>query len=260
MWPPCSSDHDVSYRRPVYHNYEWTPDDPQIIEILLSDERLSWMTDAIGALRDQRELDALVLAANDLPISSTVDAVAMPDGPLHIYHERNVPERAHGYKDIRAMNVYLAGVVDRGNARYVSGMLAEAYSDDGFARVRDVDLFGNLLPGERSAFFGIKSQSNKLLKQRVGLQVGMFYLNVGEQVIRVETTTDLTFVQVNALARIVMSECRGTGYPYVLINAHKMAVVSAGMRQRIEIMHKATLTHYALADDLLSYKEQLKAL
>jgi hypothetical protein len=237
----------------------WSPDDSAMVEILMSGERGKKMASMVEGWRDLQELVLL----SDTCAATKPDhevLVALPDGPLHIYRPSDVSVRAPIYAAIRNLPAYLGGVVDRGEAKYVSGTLARATGDETLATVRDGDLFGHLLPGQRSVLFSIASPSNTRLARLAGWKVGFFYLNPGEGLLRVETTTDLTFSEVQQLARIIMDASAGLGYPYILQKAHEYAEISAGMRQHMTRMHTASLMAYALADDLMSHKEALKAL
>ena len=98
------------------------------------------------------------------------------------------------------------------------------------------------------------------LARLAGWKVGFFYLNPGAGLLRVETTTDMTFSEVQQLARIIMDASDGLNYPYILQKAHEYAEISAPMRQHLTRLHEASLMAYALGDDMMSHKEVLKAL
>jgi hypothetical protein len=98
---------------------------------------------------------------------------------------------------------------------------------DSLAGVRDRELFASLLEsGERSALF----VSSSKIQQRYGVhQVYFFYLNVDDEIARVEIPkwvaddSDL----LNLVHTLVLDQCqRGHGYPVALSEAHEKAVVT----------------------------------
>lgn len=113
---------------------------------------------------------------------------------------------------------------------------------DALAGVRDRELFASLLePGERSALF----ISSSKIQQRYGPhQVHFFYLNVDDEVARVEipkwvaddnSLLDLTHA-------LVLDQCRrGHGYPVALSEAHEKAVVTGADAENFWRLVEASL-------------------
>lgn len=113
---------------------------------------------------------------------------------------------------------------------------------DALAGVRDRELFASLLePGERSALF----ISSSKIQQRYGPhQVHFFYLNVDDEVARVEIPRwvaddngllDLTHA-------LVLDQCRrGHGYPVALSEAHEKAVVTGADAENFWRLVEASL-------------------
>lgn len=102
------------------------------------------------------------------------------------------------------------------------------------AGLRDGDIFAHLLgPGQRSAVF--VSRSRVLDKHYGRHQVGFFYLNVCDEIARVELPMWLVERPGTAdLAQtLVFEQCRlGDGYPVALAEAHEKAVVTAADREQ----------------------------
>ena len=113
---------------------------------------------------------------------------------------------------------------------------------DALSGVRDRELFASLLePGERSALF----ISSSKIQQRYGPhQVHFFYLNVNDEVARVEIPKwvadddgllDLTHA-------LVLDQCRrGHGYPVALSEAHEKAVVTGADAENFWRLVEASL-------------------
>jgi len=98
---------------------------------------------------------------------------------------------------------------------------------DALAGVRDRELFASLLePGERSALF----ISSSKIQQRYGPhQVHFFYLNVDDEVARVEIPKWVADDDglLDLAHALVLDQCRrGHGYPVALSEAHEKAVVT----------------------------------
>jgi hypothetical protein len=98
---------------------------------------------------------------------------------------------------------------------------------DTIAGVRDRELFAGLLePGERSELF----ISSSKIQQRYGAhQVHFFYLNVDDEVARIEIPKWVADDNglLNLTHALVLDQChRGHGYPVALSEAHEKAVVT----------------------------------
>ena len=108
--------------------------------------------------------------------------------------------------------------------------------------VLDHEVFARLLgPGERSAVF---ATSSRVVEQHYrGNSVCFFYVNVGEEIGRVEVPSwiaddDRALGLVHSL--VVDQRRRGRGYPVGLMEAHEQAVVSgADRRHFVQLVEKA---------------------
>ena len=104
---------------------------------------------------------------------------------------------------------------------------------DVVSMIRDRDLFGRLLGvGERSGLFA--SRSSIVMERYREHRVEFFYVNVGEEVGRVEMPrwTSAREDLVNLVHAVALEQCRlGQGYPLALAEAHEQAVLSGGDRE-----------------------------
>lgn len=104
---------------------------------------------------------------------------------------------------------------------------------DGVAGITDGHLFGELLePGERSAVF--YNQSQVVQKHYGDQKIYFFYLNVGDEVARVEIPQWVAQQKelVDLTQAVCLDQCRkGYGYPVALSEAHEQAVVTGADRE-----------------------------
>jgi hypothetical protein len=146
----------------------------------------------------------------------------------------------------------LAGFVDRPRSSSVLALLhlsslpidqitSDVVRANPFRELSDSSLFASILPpGHRSACFIHASPLNRDF-EKAGHQIQFFYLNTGSQ-------TDLARVEVpawvaeepsllEAVHAGLIEQCRTTGgFPYALIRAHELAVVSLTDRKTLEEM------------------------
>ena len=135
------------------------------------------------------------------------------------------------------------------------GMLRRgARNCDAVAGVTDADLFdASLRPGQRSPLF--RSASTIVTGAYGAHQVSFFYVNVGEEVARVETPAWTSAEGVGLAHAGILSQARkGHGYPLALQEAHEQAVVSGADRA-----HFAHLLYEALATERLPTPTSQKA-
>ena len=149
---------------------------------------------------------------------------------------------------IRLTGAALAGFIDRPRSSSVITLLdgLELVEQDNngtnlFQGVDDRRLFSRLLPaGCRSAVFRHPSSLNNDF-QAAGHEVFFFYLHTGsnEQIVRVEVP--VWVVEDDELLDLVhagiLQQCRTSeGFPYALIRAHELAVVTHHERQTLNDM------------------------
>jgi GNAT superfamily N-acetyltransferase len=104
----------------------------------------------------------------------------------------------------------------------------------------DRELFAQVLaPGERSALFGTRSSVVRDSYEPRGHGVRFFYVNVGEEIGRVEMPAWVAEdPELLALTHaLVVDQCRrGQGYPVAIQEAHEQAVISGSDREEFRRM------------------------
>ncbi|MBN1935368.1 MAG: DNA double-strand break repair nuclease NurA [Anaerolineae bacterium] len=123
--------------------------------------------------------------------------------------------------------------------------------------LRDRLLFRSLLrPGERSDIFESESA---ILKDYGPHHIQFFYLNVGDEIARVEAPQWVMAdpAMLDLVHAVLVDQCRRSAqyppYPSVLIEAHEQAVISTGDRTVVE-----SLLEQALAEQGIFYVRSAK--
>ena len=239
----------------------------------------------IDAERDRRELAELA----GLAVAETVQApsVALLDNGLLLYlslqidDQRLIRELLTRYLDqfdrLRDSGAALAGVVDRPRAASVIRLLhlnslePEQVTDEAlrrlgpFEHLTDAILFDYLQPGERSALFVHASPANEIYYEPRGHNLYFFYLNAGrpgkDGLLRVEVpewvANDPAQLDLVHLALVEQSRV-ADGFPYVLMRAHELAVVTMAERRVFDEMVMGALIRQRLRPGI-SQKAQGKA-
>ena len=220
----------------------------------------------LSALRAVEEMKALVEAVRDLP--ADVPTLALMDGTLIMFMGRGVPDFVieelvrRGF--VRALDEMreLASERELALASYISlpassefmsalrvsacphpvsdcrlhcGRIAsgERPCDKIAEGLYDREVFkGMLAAGERSAVF---ASSNPLVQNWYGGHgVSFYYLNVGEEMGRVEVPSwvaeDETLLGLTH--SLILDQCRrGPGYPIALMESHEQAVITTSDRR-----------------------------
>jgi hypothetical protein len=239
----------------------------------------------IDAERDLRELGELArLARAEAPSAPTL---ALLDNGLLLYITLQSPnqklsdEILRAYlrqlDAMRASGGVVAGVVDRPRAAGVARLLrlsALAPDEITEANLRDLGplrhitdgmLFTFLKPGERSALFENASPANQDHYKPAGHTVYFFYLNAGragkDALLRVEVPEWVANdpAKLDLVHAALVEQCRVTdGFPYVLMRAHELAVVTMNERREFEQMVIGALLRRGLSPSI-SQKAQGKA-
>ena len=239
----------------------------------------------IDAMRDRRELAELAkLAAVEQPLAPTV--AVLDNGlllylPLLIADPQLIRDLIELYLDeldrLRSAEAAVAGVVDRPRSANVVRLLylnslepaeinEEALRSLGpFEHITDAMVFDFLQPGERSALFVHASPANEIHYRERGHTVYFFYLNAGrpgkDGMLRVEipewvakdpARLDLVHVSLVEQSKV------GDGFPYVLMRAHELAVVTMAERRVFDEMVMGALIRQRLRPGI-SQKAQGKA-
>ena len=231
-----------------------------------------------GALVDsQRDLAELrELARLTATVNESAPSLALLDNGLLLYlglhssEQHRSDEILRDYlrvlREIKATGAAIAGVIDRPRAANVLRLLHLAQLDNAdfeaedlrqlgdYAQLTDRMLFGALKPGERSALFVNASPENMEKYMPGGHKIMFFYVNTGsaEQpgILRVELP-EWVAVQPQQLALVhagVVEQARfGGGFPYVLIRAHELAVVTWAQRGQLEQMVAGSMLRSGLS-------------
>ncbi|KPL21417.1 MAG: hypothetical protein AMJ93_09675 [Anaerolineae bacterium SM23_84] len=223
-----------------------------------------------GALLGARmEVESLRVLLEVVPDTSK-PAVALRDGPLTLWTLQNESDEVQhavlrDFLDamafLRQAGVPLAGYISYTGSRDVANSLrmwlcpgqpgecARCETDNhdlclALAKIRDRDLFAFLPKGQRSELFGSSSQ---ILERYAEHRVDFFYLNIGQEIVRVEvprwvaSNPDLL-----ALVHAVLcDQCRRSPgfppYPPALLEAHEQAVVTSSERRLVDEMVEQAL-------------------
>ncbi|HEY46738.1 MAG TPA: DNA double-strand break repair nuclease NurA [Anaerolineae bacterium] len=221
-------------------------------ELQLRDDRGQLISAAIiDKLRDAEEMHELANLAERFsgkPILALLDNnLQMHNGVFLRNHVStllgNAFERYQRSMDrLRKAGVALAGFIDRSQSSDLLSLMSLAKWNEGDNRypgLTDRDVFLNLLPPRhRSAIFQLHLPINAPQQQR-DRTIYFIYLNTGsgDQIARIEVPEWV--VMDPALMELVhagiLTECQATnGFPYSLIRAHELAVVTDRERQALD--------------------------
>jgi len=237
----------------------------------------------VNAMRDVRELGELASLA--VIETETAPTVTLLDNGLLMYislreHNRDfgegiITDYLRHLDTLRTCGAIPVGIVDRPRAANVVRLLnlakmelSEITSDSlqstgPFAGITDAMLFAFLKPGERSAMFDNAAPDNDRYEKKKH-RIFFFYLNAGrpgkDSILRVEVpewiATDRARLDVAHAA--IVEQCRvSDGFPYTLMRAHELAVVTAGERREFEQMVIGSLMRQGIAPSV-SQKAQGK--
>lgn len=213
----------------------------------------------VNLRRDVAEMDAL---ANGAAKIDQPPRLALLDNSLLLWMtleaevsaRREIDQRLAQYLQamdrLRADEVALAGFIDRPRNMNTLALIHlaqlaqhdishEALELNPFLGLTDLDLFRTLLPeGARSARFSLTSPLNRDF-ELAGHQVQYFYMNPGleGQIVRVEIPAWVgeNKSMLNDLHAGLLQDCSSTGgFPYVLLRAHELAVISPRERDLLE--------------------------
>lgn len=275
------------------HGLPDAPDTYSAPQVFFEDEDLYYeeesslvTTEMINARRDVCELGELARLA--APEASCAPTVALLDNSLLLYislREQN-PDFTRKVTDdylaqldsLRQSAAAVAGVVDRPRSANIVRLLhlaslgPEDINEDSlrtagtqFRYLTDGVLFDFLKPGERSALFVLASPANLERYALAHHTIYFFFLNAGrdgkDALLRVEVPewVALDRGRLESVHAAIVEQCRvSDGYPYVLVRAHDLAVVSLGERRIFDDMVAGTLIRNKVPAHL-SQKQQGKA-
>jgi hypothetical protein len=205
----------------------------------------------IDKLRDAEEMHELATFGERLrgkPTLALLDNnLLMQSGILHRNHIStllgNALERYGRSMDrLKASGVALAGFIDRSQSSDLLALLSAIKSNKGdnlYPGRSDSDVFLNLLPPKhRSAIFQLHLPIDPSPHGNER-KIYFYYLNTGsgDQIARIEVpewvAKDPSLMEL--VHSGILMECQATnGYPYSLIRAHELAVVSEHERQALD--------------------------
>lgn len=224
----------------------------------------------INGRRDVAEMETLARLAESCSGQPTIGLLdnglllwlALQAGDQHRKAvDRLLAEYLRHLSRIRASGTAVAGFVDRPRSADVLGLLAlvltpgdEAAAIAGsnpYRGLTDRTLFANRLnPGQRSARFVDSSPVNRDFKT-AGNQIQFFYLNTGspEGIARVEIPAWVAEnpAMMDWVHAGIIEQCKTTGgFPYPLVRAHELAVVTSADRRAFESMIEGALIRRGL--------------
>jgi len=231
----------------------------------------------------QRDLQERRLLA-DYAVDAAQPVVTLTDGPLELFREPasmaspdpRFTEYLVALKELAFRRVVTAGYVDRPRADLLVRLLELDMFKDlpsmdeirmrSLQGITDAALLGPHLPtGHRSAVFGLQSFSSQFFQDEIALH--FFYLNVGTSeepwLARVEIPAWLAHDE-DALAllqRSLIAECQQMGqvsYPYSLLRAHEIALVTLQDKDYLENMVSLELLKQGVPPQIKSHKQTLK--
>lgn len=211
--------------------------------------------------------------------------LALVDGPL-LYRKPRDVSGAHADQEVEkafdeflavteemaARGIAMAGYVDRPGADLLVRLLeladvppaelAQADRHRPLRRVSDAALLSGLLgPGQRSAVFALESSDARVFSEQT--RPHFFYLNVGSgkpYLARVEIPAWVANDPdvAGAIHAVLLEQCRVLGrraYPYALLRAHEIAVVSYEEKRQIAEMIAHELSKYGVVPEGPSNKQ-----
>ena len=238
----------------------------------------------VALKRDLREREALAELAQGLK----KPAISMTDGPLELYREpqesaafeKTLDRYLEVLEELHDQGLITLGYVDKPGSDLIARLLelvqlegkeGNASPSPGrrYAGVQDAQWLEARLqnPGDRSALFGIHSETARAFKADLALH--FFYLNVGApgkpHLARVEVpgwvARDRDLVGMLQAVLTEQAAILGTRpYPYVLHRAHEVAVVSLPEHQHVEEMIVAEFQRRGIPIEEGSYKQYAKDL
>jgi hypothetical protein len=239
----------------------------------------------IDAERDRAELAELARLAESE--TGQAPTVALLDNGLLLYiyllsdDQALVHQLMNRYLDqldrLQASGAVVAGVVDRPRAAsvvrllHLNSLAFQEITDEAlrrlgaWERLTDGALFDFLEPGARSALFVHASPANEIYYAPRGHNLYFFYVNAGRpgksSLLRVEVpqwvAQDPAKLNLVHLALIEQSRV-SDGFPYVLMRAHELAVVTLSERRSFDEMVMGALIRQRLRPGI-SQKAQGKA-
>lgn len=217
------------------------------------------LKNATDARRDALEMGLLSQVVADPDWSG---GVFLLDGsllPWAIGKELEQSAAEHRNHLLKARGALVASVVSQPKSNYLLNLIRIKIGESRGA-IHDWVLAGKMLDdGERSAVFVHGSPQNKELPGHA--EIHMFYLRVGEEVLRVEipawVACDLAAVEY--VHASILNDCLD-GYPFALMGAHDRAKIRADVAEQLKENMAAAFAERTGRYPALSMKERFKEL
>lgn len=248
----------------------------------------------INAQRARREIEALADRAEAereaLAGDLTVPIICLTDGPLLPWqkqdaeHDEPIAEEMDFFVQqigrLRRARAAPVGYVDRPSSAYVLRILElidqpieqitrETLRRGPFRLLADRFLFDDLRPNERSGLFTPNSETNdRYERASAGDRIVFAYANFARQtgagysvIVRIEVPKWVADepALLDAAQAAIYANCVPRPYPYVLAQAHELALVSATERVGFEMMLEQVMLRHGLTPTV-SEKAGLKGL
>ncbi len=238
--------------------------------------------DMISLMRDLQERQFLAELAEE----ATPPVITLTDGPIELFHEptdTKEPDPAfleylQILRDLAKMKTMTAGYVDRPRADLLVRLLEISKIDENTSEndirnhslqgITDASLLEPILPpGCRSAVLEMQSISSKFFTNEIALH--FFYLNVGTanhpSLARVEIPAWMAedSASLEILHRTLLAQCQqlaNTPYPYALIRAHEIALLTHEDKNYLDNMVGIELLKHNVTPGIKSHKQSLKDL
>jgi hypothetical protein len=237
-----------------------------------------------GEVSVQRDMAELAVLAHLSPeYTGPAPVVALSDGQLTLrvidlpfeQQKTRQDEYIALLNRLRETGAILAGYIDRPRSTFVLALMhlatlelteitEESLRHNPFRGLTDIDLFGFLGPGQRSAVFAVKAKGLEKYDQ-AGHAIHFFYLNVSANparpiLARVEIPAWVAAnpASLDILHAALVRQARITGsYPYVLARADELAVISGEEREAVEMMLAVEMRRHGLSPEI-SLKQRNK--
>ena len=213
---------------------------------------LEFAYDDVTLINIQRDVAELGALAEWASIQTGSETLLMLDNSLLLWLSLRIDAKVSksidallqeymGHLDrIKQSGAALAGVIDRPRSANVTTLLSSlpnvGKQRDEVHRIEDRRLYANVLPpGYRTAVFRHPSPLNRDFRT-AGHEIHFFYLHTNEkdQVLRVEVPIWVSESPqlLDLVHGGILHQCTATeGYPYALIRAHELAVVTQDDRK-----------------------------
>lgn len=254
-------------------------------KLFYDDQILNMQEKVVALIRDTREREVLAEVAKKTPGPT----ITITDGPIELWGKEvsmaaEEVEEEKSYFDrymsalheLYKLKAVTAGYVDKPRSDLLVRLLEIAPNNKNLEKapkerwlrgITDKELLEPWLgPGERSAVFGLQSRSSNKYPDKFGLH--FFYLNVSldenkKWTARVEVPAWVVEdkIMLDALHAVLVQQCRIVStrqYPYLLMRADEIAVVTSDEKRQVNLMIAQELRRQGQDVPEKSQKQQAK--